>query len=145
MGHTTYGFEDLNLVFQHPSVGVLPLQGAGVVSITYTYSTDVTTHDLAADGSVMASKIKAANATIALVVQQTSEANEWLIKYYNYVTGASTAEWTGATCSASSKVMKKQHDATGVSPQKMPDNAYAANGGQVTWTFMAQNLTTNAA
>ena len=140
MSTTTYSFSDLSVTFRHPSVGQIQLQGEGVGSITFTMSGDVTAHDTAADGSVMVSKILVSNGTIAINVQQTSEANAFFRRYYNYVMAASTAEFATATIICTSPVMKVTHTCTGVSPQKRADAGYEANGKQNTWNFMAARI-----
>ena len=138
--HTTYAFEDLAVVFSHPSKGSLTLTGAGIVSATVARATDVTAHDLAADGSVMASKIQARNGTVTLVLQQTSEGANWLRKLNQYLEVAKSSEWTQGVCSISSKVMGVDVMCTGVSPQKTPDAAYQASGQQVSFAYMCQTI-----
>jgi hypothetical protein len=139
--HSTYAFEDLAVVFSHPAKGSLTLTGAGIVSATVTRSTDVSTHDLAADGSVMTSKIQARNGTITLVVQQTSDGAKWLRKLNEYLEVAASTEWTQAVCSISSKVQGVDISCTGVSPQKTPDAAYQAQGQQVSFAYLCQTIT----
>jgi hypothetical protein len=138
--HTTFAFEDLAVVFTHPSKGSLTLTGAGIVSATVSRSTDVTAHDLAADGSVMASKIQARNGTLTLVLQQTSAGANWLRKLNQYLEVAASSEWTQGVCSISSKVMGVDVMCTGVSPQKTPDAAYQAAGQQVSFAYMCQTI-----
>jgi hypothetical protein len=138
--HTTYAFEDLAVVFSHPSKGSLTLTGAGIVSATVSRSTDVTAHDLAADGSVMASKIQARNGTLTLVLQQTSAGANWLRKLNQYLEVAASSEWTQAVCSVSSKVMGVDIKCTGVSPQKTPDAVYQSAGQQVSFAYMCQTI-----
>jgi hypothetical protein len=139
--HTTYAFEDLAVVFSHPSKGSLTLTGAGIASATVARANDVTAHDLAADGSVMASKIQARNGTVTLVVQQTSEGAKWLRKLNQYLEVAASSEWTQAVCSISSKVMGVDIRCTGVSPQKTPDGDYQQSGQQVSFAYMCQTIT----
>jgi hypothetical protein len=108
--------------------------------VTVSRSTDVTAHDLAADGSVMASKIQARNGAITLVLQQTSAGAVWLRKLNQYLEVAPSSEWTQAVCSISSKVMGVDITCTGVSPQKTPDAAYQASGQQVSFPYMCQTI-----
>ena len=140
VSNTTYAFEDLVVVFSHPSKGSLTLTGAGIVSATIARSTDVSVHDLAADGSVMTSKIQARNGTVTIVLQQTSEGANWLRKLNQYLEVASASEWTRAVCTISSKVMGVNIICRGVSPQKAPDAAYQASGQQVSLAYMCQAI-----
>ena len=139
--HSTYAFEDVICVFSHPSVGSYSFNGKGVGSITVAKANDMTQHDVAADGSVMASKIKAGNGTITLAVQQTSEGANWLRKLNAYVDNAASSEFTRATITVVSKEQGVNITCTGVSPQKSPDNAFAQAGAQESFAYMAQKIT----
>ncbi len=138
--HTTYAFEDLAVVFSHPSKGTVTLTGAGIVSATTSRANDVSAQDLAADGSVMTTKQQARNGTLNIVVQQTSAGATWLRKLNQYLEVASSAEWAQSVCTISSKVMGVNVRCTGVSPQKTPDAAYQATGQQVTFPYLCQNI-----
>ena len=139
--HTTYAFEDVTAVFSHPSKGSRTLTGAGLGSITVARTNDVSAHDLAADGSVMTSKIQGRNGTVTIVLQQTSDGAKWLRKLNQYLEVAPSSEWTQAVCSISSKVMDVDISCTGVSPQKTPDADYQQTGQQVSFVYMAQTIT----
>jgi hypothetical protein len=139
--HSTYAFEDVTVVFSHPSKGSITLTGSGIGSITVARSNDVSAHDLAADGSVMTSKIQARNGTVTIVLQQTSDGANWLRKLNQYLEVAASVEWTQAVCSISSKVMDVDISCTGVSPQKTPDADYQQTGQQVSFVYMAQTIT----
>ncbi len=138
--HTTYAFEDLAVVFSHPSKGTLTLTGSGLVSVTVSRANDVSSHDLAADGSVMTSKMQARNGTLTIAVQQSSAGAAWLRKLNQYLEVASSAEWTQGVCSIASKVMGVNVNCTGVSPQKTPDAAYQAAGQQISFPYLCQNI-----
>ena len=68
MNYSTYAFEDLSVTLSHPSVGQFLFQGTGIGSITFAMANDSSSHDVAADGSVMTSKIKAGNGTVTISV-----------------------------------------------------------------------------
>ena len=138
--HSTYAFEDVTCVFSHPSRGSLTLTGAGIGSVTVARANDVTAHDLAADGSVMASKIQARNGTVTFNLQQTSRGANWLRKLNQYLEVADSSEWTQAVCAITSKVMDVDISCTGVSPQKTPDGDYQQQGQQVSFVYMCQGI-----
>ena len=140
MSYTTYAFEDLSCVIKHPSAGQFDLQGTGAGSITFAMANDVSAHDLAADGTVMVSKIKAGNGTVAIEVQQTSDLHKWLTKLYNYLTAASSDEWAQTSLMATAPNMQTTHECDGMSVQKRGDKAYQQQGQRVTWTFMAADM-----
>ncbi len=140
MTHTTYSFADVTFVMSHPAVGMVTITGEGVGSITISRSNDVTQHDLAADGSVMVSKIIATNGTIAIAIQQTSYVHKWLKKLYDYLQIAPTDQWTQASAVLKNPALGETINMSGISPQKRADAAFQQVGQQVTWNFMATTI-----
>lgn len=138
--HTTYSFSDVEAIISHPGVGQYSMQGEGIGSITVSMSGDLTSHDVAADGVVMVSKIDQTNGTITINAQQTSSLHRWLLKYTNYVKSADTSEWAEGSITIRAPYMKETLIATGVSPQKLPDKPYQQQGQQVAWTLMAAKI-----
>ncbi|WNF07268.1 phage protein [Brevibacillus borstelensis] len=138
--HTSYSFGDVSVVFAHPAVGQYVATGAGLGSISVSMTTDRTTHDVAADGSVMVSKVLGRNGSLTITVQQTSELNKWLLKLYNYVEQAPTPEWANTRITIRSASMQDLIRVTGASFQKLPDRPYQAQGQQVSWVLMAADI-----
>jgi len=137
---STYSFKDLVATFAHPAMGQLTITGEGVGSITYTMTEDTSAHDLAADGSVMTSKVEGPNGSIAIAVQQTSEAHAWFTRLNNYLRTAPAREWAQISHMATASDMRVTHVGENISIQKRPDKPYQAQGQQVTWTFLAGML-----
>lgn len=137
---TTYSFAALNIVFSHPSVGQRVVAGEGIGTITITMTTDRSAQDVGADGAIMTSKILGRNGTAAIAIQQTSALDAWLLGWYNYVEQADASEWAQMTISARDTLNGRQFTLSGVSPQKLPDRPYQAQGQLVTWTVMAQDV-----
>lgn len=138
--NTAYSFADVTLVFSHSKVGRITVTGEGVGSITISRANDVTQHDVAADGAVMATKIIAKNGAIALSVQQTSAANTFFKKWYQYLLTAPTSEWTATTATLKNILTGETISLIGVSPQKLPDAVFQQTGQQVTWNMMAAEV-----
>lgn len=138
---TVYSFADVSFVLSHPSVGQFTFTGEGVGSIAISHANDMTQHDVAADGSVMISKIVTENGTIAIAIQQTSEGNTWLKKLVDYLTIAPSSEWALASGVLSNPSTGETTTMTGVSPQKRADKNYQQAGQQVTWNLMAAKIT----
>ena len=136
---TTYSFDDVDVTFTHPGLGQYIVNGQGIGSISVTMQTDKTTHDIAADGSVMISKIPGDNASIDIEIQQTSDFHKWLTKYYNFVLLAPSAMWAQAFITVRDKVGGSLITAFDVSPLKRADKPYQAQGQRVTWSFLSAN------
>jgi hypothetical protein len=140
MRTTAYSFNDIHMTFSHPARGVFTLNGEGMGEVNITYLNDNTAHNLAADGSVMVSKIKAENAQITITMQQTSPFHRFLKDYFNTINFLPSNQWAAAAINLSSLVDAGDFiQATGVSPGKRPDQPYQQQGQMVTWTFFAAN------
>lgn len=138
---TTYSFGDVDCTFMHPGVGVHQVNGEGLGSITVSMAQDKTQHDIAADGTVMVSKIAGENGTISLEIQQTSSFHKWLLGWYNFINLTGGTAWAAASVIIRDKVNGTTITAIDVSPQKRPDKSYQAQGQRVTWSMMAGNIT----
>jgi hypothetical protein len=138
--YSLYSFADVITTLSHPAIGQYVANGEGLGSISTTMATERTTHDLAADGNVMISKIKGRNGSHAIAVQQTSNLNKWLLKLYNYLETAPASEWAGITIVIRNPSLQDLITSTGVSFQKLPDKPYQAQGQQITWQLMAADI-----
>lgn len=141
MAYNTYSFEDVTCSFQHNGVGAASSTGEGLGSISVAMTTEKTAHDVAADGKVMISKIAGKNGTISITMQQISELHKYLIKWYNYIDIASASEWAAMVLTIKSNNLSEITTCTGVSPQKLADRPYQAQGSHVTWNLMAAEIT----
>lgn len=141
MAHTTYSFADVTATLNLAGMIPMTITGAGAGSIDTTMSGEKTSHDLAADGTVMVSKILGSNGSIALNIQQTSPTHKLLLLWYNYILNAPSSEWANNSLIIRNDVIGETIEATGVSPQKLPDKPYQAQGQKVTWNLMAAEIT----
>ncbi|TWH46332.1 phage protein [Sporomusa sp. KB1] len=139
---STYSFLDLTGNIVHPSVGAYTFTGQGIGEMTIAMATDRTAHDVAADGAVMVSKLAGENGIITIQAQQTSSLHNWLMNWYNYLYLADTDEWTQTTILIRAPKMGRSHVGIGVSPQKVGDTPYQAQGQRVTWPLMCADLKT---
>ena len=139
----TYAFTDCSLILSHPSLGMLTLAGKGLGSVSINMTGDRTTMDVAADGRVMTSKIKDRRATAAVQIQQTSEANKDLLKWYNYLESAPASEWAQASGVFNSPQTGEQFVLNEVAFQKLPDRSYQAQGQLQTWNLMIADCQEN--
>ena len=139
--HSTYSFTDTMVTVKHPKFGQISLKGEGLGNITVTMTTDRTAHDVAADGHIMVSKIAGNNGTLAMNVQQTSDAGKRLIRLFNYLMTAPSSEWARTVVTIKNDVNGDNITATGVAPQKQADKQFQAAGQQITWNMLAANIT----
>ena len=140
MQTTVYSFADVSFTISHPKVGKFTATGEGIGSISIAMSNDATQHDVAADGSVMVSKITTENGTIALAVQQTSAFHKWMQKWNSYLKVAPTSEWAQTSAMLKDPALGETISISGISPQKRADAAYQQAGQQVTWNLMAAKI-----
>lgn len=143
----TYSFKSLTGVLTNSVFGItIPLTGGniGVGSITVRMTTTRTTHDVAADGTVMPSYIAGDNGEVDIQVQETSAIHQDLLSLYNLCILAANNEdvsgWAATAISFTFLIDGSIHTLTGVSFEKIPDKPYEANGQKITWKLMAANV-----
>lgn len=142
---SVYSFTDCTLTLRHPALGVLTVTGQGLGSIVVSMRNDRTSMDTASDGRVMISKIKDRSATATLQLQQDSEANQTLLKWYNYLETAPTIEWAQMTGMLLSPTTHEQIVMKEMAFQKLPDRNYAAQGQQNSYSIMIADCQQNVA
>jgi len=142
---STYSFSDLAGVISHPTLGSYAFTGQGVGEIQVNMLTERSAHDVAADGSVMVSKIAGNNGSITINVQQTSDLHLWLLAGFNTLVYADTNEWATMGIKLRNVRTGSSHLATGVSFQRMPDTPYSAQGQRISWVLMAADIMSMAA
>lgn len=144
MQSSTYSFLDLAGVIAHPTYPGGPFQftgaGLGAGTITITMDTERTAHDVAADGTVMVSKMAGNNGKIQIECQQTSIVHKYLLAMYNWLVGESAGAWAQSAAVLRNVSDGTSHICSGVSFGKKPDKTYAAQGGRVTWTLWAADI-----
>jgi Protein of unknown function (DUF3277) len=149
MPSTTYSFKDTSGSFTHPLTDVFAFAGQiGMGQFTVSMTTEKSNHDVAADGAVMVSAVSGDNGTVSIEVQQTSALHTFLLAWYNTVKtlldSGDVTTWASATLTIRNIVDGSTHVCRGISPSKVPDKTYAAQGGRITWQLLCadiQNLT----
>lgn len=142
---STYVFLDMVGAIAHPLIPAgLTLVGGnvgGINRITITMAGDQTVHSVAADGAVMVSGISNDSGRVELECQQTCVVHQQLLALYNALNTAKklgdVVDWAAMTISFQNVVDGSKHTMQGCSFLKVPDKAYAAEGGNVTWQLMA--------
>lgn len=138
---STYSFLDVVGAIHSPAMASdYIFTGEGVGSITIDPATDRTAHDVAADGSVMVSKIAGDNGTITIETQQTSPVHKWLKEWFKAIWNSKTSNWANTTILITENNNGTAHIISGVSPSKKPSTPYQAQGQRVTWTLMAADI-----
>ncbi len=140
MEHTTYSFLDMSGSLSHTLLGDYVFTGQGVGSLTVSYSTEKSAHNVAADGVVMVSKIAGHNGMLTISCQQTSALHKWLLKSSNTLYDAETAQWAQMSATLRNTSDGTSHIVKGISFGKHPDKAYAAQGGMVNWSLFAADI-----
>lgn len=131
----------------------------GLGSITVSMANDLTIQDISVDGGIIIWPVATYNGSIALTMQQTSPLHSFLLQWcsdlktalgslgvVNSASGSYT-QTNGALNWASTSIILNSvtsgmplHILTGVSPQKVADKSYAAQGADVTWNLLAGNI-----
>lgn len=143
MSVKTYSFSDVNLTLSHPSLGQISTNGMGLGTIQVSMRTDRTSVEVASDGTPVVSKIKDRTGTLAVTAQQTSDLNNNLRKWYNYLESAATSEWSLIKAVITSKQTGDQDIMNGGSIVKLPDKSFEQTAGNITWNFLFADVTQN--
>lgn len=137
---STYSFLDLSGAVAHPALGAYTFTGEGVGEVVISSATEKSSHDVAADGSILVSKIAGNNGSISISVQQNSPVDTWLLAAYNYLINANADEWAQMAATLRSASFNRTHILTGMSFQKKPDRSYQAQGQRVNWVLMVADI-----
>lgn len=137
---STYSFLDLSGALASPSLGAYVFTGQGIGQLTITMSVDRTAHSVAADGSIMVSKIAGNNGQIQIQCQQTSALHKWLLAAYNAKILEDTSAWADIAATLRNTSDGTSHIVTGMSFGKVPDKSYQAQGQMITWTMWAADI-----
>lgn len=140
---STYSFSDVVGSIHCDLMEDYVFTGKGVGSITISKSTERTAHDIAADGSVMVSKVPGNNGTVSIEVQQSSPLNEWLYAWFQKLWNSPTSKWASTTILIRNGHLGRTHVCVGVSPSKESDSTYQAQGNRVTWNLMCADIVNN--
>lgn len=143
MARTTYSFLDIVGSIHSDVIGDYVFTGEGAGSVSISKSTERSSHDVAADGSVMVSKIAGNNGNLTIEVQQTSPLHKWLLKWFAAVWDAPTSSWASTTILLKNASTGASHVCSGVSPNKEADVPYQSQGQRVTWTLMCADIVNN--
>lgn len=141
----TYSFKDTSGAITNPILPPFLFSGQiGLGQFVVVMATERTAHDTSADGTVMISYIPGDSGHLAIEVQQTSPLHAYLLDLYNAGKIAADAGnvsfWAATAITLRSLVDGSYHVLTGVSPARIPDKTYAAQGGKLTWILMAGDI-----
>lgn len=140
-----YSFKDVTFAFAHPLVQDFVSAGqVGLGQLVVAMAAERTTHDRSSDGTIMVSYIPGDDGAIQVEVQQTSIIHQVLLNWYNIIKIAAdngdVSNWASGVVTVRSLTDGSLHILSGVSPSKIPDKPYAAQGQKITWTLMAADI-----
>ena len=103
---------------------------------------DITTHDVAADLSVVVSKSVKKNGTVTFDVLQGSDFNKYLSRLASYLENSAPSEFALARITIVNKSTGESYYCSGCSPQKRPDNQFQSQAQNRSWAWMCANIST---
>lgn len=136
MTHSTYSFDDIDFTLTLAGESYT-MAGDGIGELTYEYLPTTSTQDVAADGSVMTSKIIARNARFNFSSQQTSALHKFFIKQFNILRDEQTEEWATGTLTITDRLNNIIIRASNVAFEKQASTTFASEGGRVQWPMVA--------
>jgi len=127
----------------HPVFGAYSFAGTdGIGEIGVSMTADRSSHEVSVDGSIFLMKIPGNHGTVSISCHQTSPLHKWLVKWFNYLTASDTTDlqWGRTTMLLKNTADATSHTISGISPLKIPDKSYQAQGQYVAWTLLAANI-----
>lgn len=140
---SVYTFEDVIVTVVSPLALQYIAEGVGLDSVSIDYANDNSEQNVAADGTVVTSKIVAQNGNVILAMQQTSGFHKWLQNWFSlHYNPLAVALWASTTIVVASPLTTQEiFRATGVSPSKRATQPFQKNVQNVNWTLPAANIT----
>ena len=136
MKHTTYSFDDIDFTITLADESYT-MAGDGIGELTYEYLPTTSVQDVAADASVMTSKIIARNARFTFSTQQTSFLHKYFISKFNDLNNRSTEDWAEGTVVITDRLNNIIIRAEHLAFEKPAGATFAAEGGRTSWPFVA--------
>ena len=142
MQPNVYSFENTSIILSHPNGGQFQFNGTGTGQAIVGRTGERTVHQVGADGVTMVSKVIVRNGQITIQVQQASLGHKFMQDLYNFLDVSDASEWALATILIQNPMLGITHTATGVSPQKVPDQDNQAQGQMISWVWMCAEIHT---
>ena len=101
---------------------------------------DLTSHTATADGYVVVNRLKSSHGMITIEVPQNSSADEFLRKWARYLKHAESYLFALSALNIVDSAGGFTIYCEGVTPQKIPDRAYDATSGMVSWVLLAATI-----
>ena len=137
---TVYSLADVRAVLYHQNVGQCVLSSQGMGKIAIAYSGDISSHTATADGYVVVNRLRSSHGMITIEVPQNSSADEFLRKWARYLKNADSWLFALSALNIVDAAGGFTIDCEGVTPQKIPDRAYDATAGTVSWVLLAASI-----
>ena len=136
MTHTTYSFDDIDFTITLAGESHT-MSGEGIGELSYDHLPTSSVQDVAADGSVMTSKILARNARFSFSTQQTSALHKFFISKFNILMAGNSQDWAAGSLTITDRVNGIKIAATNLAFEKQTSPNFTAEGGRVEWPFVA--------
>ena len=138
----TYSFEDTTVNINHPGFENYSAYGTGIGSLSITFNTNNSSHSIAADKTVVVSKVTVHDGSVSFTVLQNSDFHKWLKRWADFIENAATSQFALSTLDITNKSTGASYHCVGVTHQKKPDEQFQSTAQDVTWTLMCADIST---
>ena len=118
----------------------MTITGKGIGDFTISMAQDRTSMESSADGNIMISKIAGNQGSLAINLQQVSDAHKFLLAMYNELILSPPALWAQGAGIARCLSDNTSHTFTGLCFQKLGDKGYEKQGKMVSWPLLAADI-----
>lgn len=140
---SVYSFLDLSGSMSHPLVGSYVFTGQGVGQITITFDHERDFHEIDVYGTVLVGSIPADNGKIQIQCQQSGNCHAWLgyayLRVMNDVSNGLPGQAALMRFLLRNVTSGYYFEVAGVSFTGYPEEAYASQGGMITWVLSFAN------
>ena len=137
---SVYSLKDCKVVFNNPKVGKCTVSDEGGGRIVISYAGDLSSHTTTATGYVVVNKLYSENGSITLELPQNSPADVYMRKLVKFLQNAATTQFALTKMTLNDQAAKRTITATGLTPQKWPDENYDQTSGTRNYVFLAATI-----
>ena len=136
----TYSFEGTTVTFNHPQYGVYSAYGSGIGDLTVAFQDEVSSTEVASDLSVVISRHVKKRGNITLNILQSSDFNNWIKGWANYLENADVSQFADTTITIKNRTTGDTYYCTGCIHDRIADQRFTSEAGNRTWTIHCADI-----
>lgn len=142
--YSLYSFEGSTMTIHHPHFeGPYTAYGTGLGTFEIAYSGDVVDHQVSADLSTVISKHATRNGTLTLNILQSTNFNDYIKRWANYVINSDPSEFALTEITIENSTTGDKYYLHGCTPQKIANQNFQPEAQERQWVIMVAEIVNN--